>query len=52
LNVVNLLGRVTESGEDREHIIVSLVKIFEEKDMATLLLNSLAGEEIEKTSNF
>ena len=50
LSVVKLLGRVTDTTEDREHIVLSLIKIFEEKNMAVYLLNHLAEEEIQKTS--
>jgi hypothetical protein len=50
LTIVKLLGRVSEDREDREHIILSLVKIFEEKSMAVHLLNKFTEDEIAKTS--
>jgi hypothetical protein len=52
LTIAKLLGRVTENSEEREQILLSLVKVFEEKNNAVFLLNSFADDEIQKTGNY
>lgn len=51
LVIVKLLGRVTANSEERDQILLSLVKIFEEKNLAVFLLNSFCDDEIDKTGN-
>jgi len=54
LTLVKLLGEVTSEGADREdceHLIQSIVRVFEEKNIALNLLSKLTQDEIETSSS-
>ena len=53
LTLVKLLGEVTSEGadrEDREHLMQSVIRVFEERNAALDLLTKLTQDEIETTS--